>query len=258
MVAFALWFLGYPDQALGRLQEALILAQEVSHPFNLAFALGFAAILHLLRREGQAAQERAEAVLTLSTGHEFMQWLAEGTIYRGWALTEQDQREEGIAQMRQGLAAYRATGAEAWRPYLLAGLAEAYGKVGQAEEGLSTLSEALAQVDKTGERFYEAELYRLKGELLLTQEGLRLQAEGLRVTTEEAEGCFLRAIEIAQRQQAKSLELRAATSLARLWQQQGQRAEAHKLLSEVYNWFTEGFDTKDLQEAKALLEELNR
>ena len=167
--AWVLWFLGYPDQALKRSQEALALAAGLSHPFSLAFALGFAAVLHQLRREEQAAQERAEAVIALSTEQGFPFWLALGTILRGWALAEQGQGEEGIAQIRQGLAAYRATGAEIVRPYFLALLAEAYGKVGQAEEGLSVLAEALALVDKTGERFYEAELYRLKGELTLQQ-----------------------------------------------------------------------------------------
>ena len=164
--------------------------------------------------------------------------------------------EMRVEQIRQGLADYRATGAELFRPYYLALLAEAYGKGGQAAEGLTVLAEALATVEKTGERFHEAELYRLKGELLLAQEGYRLQAVGYREKIEEAEECFWKAIEIARRQQAKSLELRAVTSLARLWQQQGKKHEARQLLAEIYDWFTEGFDTKDLQETKTLLEEL--
>jgi predicted ATPase len=154
------------------------------------------------------------------------------------------------------LAAWRATGAELTRPYFLALLAEAYGKGRRIEEGLSVLAEALATVDKTRERMYEAELYRLKGELLLMQEGSRPEVVGRREKTEEAEACFLTAIDIAQKQQAKSFELRAATSLARLWQQQGKKKEAHQMLAGIYGWFTEGFDTKDLQEAKALLAEL--
>jgi len=137
--------------------------------------------------------------------------------------------------------------------YFLALLAEAYGKGGQAEEGLHVLAEALAHVDKTGERYYEAELYRLKGELTLQQ--LKVQGSKFKVE-EEVEECFLKAIEIARWQQAKSLELRAVMSLARLWQQQGKKDEARQMLAEVYGWFTEGFDTADLQEAKALLEEL--
>ncbi len=142
------------------------------------------------------------------------------------------------------------------RPYYLALLAEAYGKGGQAEEGLSALSEALAVVDKTGERYYEAELYRLKGELTLKSEVKTSQNKSQASLESEAEECFLKAIEIARRQQAKSWELRAVISLARLWQQQGKKAEARQMLAEIYGWFTEGFDTADLQEAKALLDEL--
>ena len=162
-----LWLLGYPDQALKRSQEALTLAQELSHPFSLALTLCFAAWLHQFRREGQAAQERAEAADCTLDRAGVSVLVGTGTILQGWALAEQGQSKEGIAQIRQGLAAFRATGAELWRPYYLALLAEAYGKVGQAEEGLTVLAEALAVVDKTGERYYEAELYRLKGTLTL-------------------------------------------------------------------------------------------
>jgi predicted ATPase len=155
-----------------------------------------------------------------------------------------------MAQLQQGIAAFRATGAELLGSYFLALLAEAHGKVGQTEEGLTVLAEALTIANKTGERFYEAELYRLKGELLLAQEGPKGK-------TEEVETCFLKAIAVARHQQAKSLELRAATSLARLWQRQGKQKEAHELLSVIYGWFTDGFDTKDLQDAKVLLGELS-
>jgi predicted ATPase len=154
--------------------------------------------------------------------------------------------------MRQGLAAWRVAGAAVWLPFYLALLGEAYRKMNLVEEGLTVLAEAVVAVDNTGERPYEAELYRLKGELTLSQFGVQLEAK----RQEEAEACFQKAIEVARKQQAKSLELRASTSLARLWQQQGKKAQAHHLLSEIYGWFTEGFDTKDLQEAKALLEEL--
>jgi predicted ATPase len=205
-------------------------------------------MLHQFRREGHAAQERAEATIALSNEQGFPFYLVWGTIPRGWVLAEQGQGEEGIAQIREGLAAYRAMGAEVYRPYFLALLAEAYGKVGQTEEGLTVLTEALEAVDRTGERYYEAELYRLKGKLVLQS--------GVRGPGSEVEECFLKAIEISRRQQAKSLELRAATSLGRLWQHQGKKAEAHELVSEIYHWFTEGFDTKDLQDAKTLLEEL--
>ncbi len=262
-VAYALWRLGYPDQGLKRSHEALALAAGLSHPFSLAFALGHAALFHLLRREGQLARERAEVAMTLSTEQGFPFWLAFGRMVRDWALAEQGQIEEGPVQMHQGLTAWGAMGAGNGWPWSLAGLAEAYGKMGQSEEGLTLLAEALALVDKTGERVGEAELYRLKGTLTLQQ--FNVQGSKFKVTDPhsltpdpqaKAEACFLKAIEIARRQSAKSLELRAVMSLARLWQQQGKQGEAHKLLSEIYNWFTEGFDTKDLQEAKALLDEL--
>jgi predicted ATPase len=196
--------------------------------------------------------------------------MAQGAIVRGWAWAMQGQGEEGMAQLREGMATCRATGAEYLWPSYLAMLAEVYGKVGQVEEGLRSLSEALTVVDKTGERWCEAELYRLKGELTLqrqsqTSHGLvktshrksedtNSAVSSIQRLESEAEEYLHKAIEISCKQQAKSLELRATMSLARLWQSQGKRAEAHTLLSEVYNWFTEGFDTKDLQEAKALLE----
>ncbi len=252
--ALTLWLLGYPDQALQSSHEALTLIRKLSHPFSLTEALGYASWLHEFRREEQAVQEGVEAVIALSTEQGFPYWLVRGLILRGWALVEQGQGEEGIAQMRQGLAAMQATGVELFRSHFLALLAEVHGRSGQITDGMNMLAEAFAFVEKTGERFYEAELYRLKGELRLTQS----RVQSLAPSVKEAEACFLKAIDIAQQQQAKSLELRAATSLARLWQQQGKRTEAHKLLSEVYNWFTEGFDTKDLQEAKALVDELSQ
>jgi predicted ATPase len=263
MGAWDLCLLGYSDQALIRSQEALVVAQEVAHPLSLTAAQTVFAFTHQFRREGHAAQEHAETAVGLCSQHGFPFFLGLATIMLGWARAEQGHTEEGIAQMRQGIADYQATGAELPKPRIIALLAEALGKVGQPEEGLNVLAEALAVVNKNGERDYEAELYRLKGELILQQfkvQGSTFQATDPRLLTPdsqgEAEACFLKAIEIAQKQQAKSWELRASTSLARLWQQQGKATEAHKLLSDVYNWFTEGFDTKDLQEAKALLEEL--
>src|SRR3990172_11917413 len=191
--------------------------------------------------------------MTLSTEHGFPHWVAMGTILRGGALAEQGQGEEGIAQMRQGLAAWRATGAELVRPYFLALLAEASGKVGQVEEGLTVLAEAVSVVNKSGERFYEAEIYRLKGEIALMQ----AVGAGLKPTpTEEAETCFRQAVDIARQKSAKSLELRAVMSLSRLLQKQRKQEEARQILAEIYGWFTEGFDTADLKEAKTLLEEI--
>jgi predicted ATPase len=245
--AWALWSLGYPAQGLARSQEAVTLAQHSGHPFSLGFAWCWAGVFHQWRREVRAVQERAEAACRLAMDQGFPAWLAQGAILRGWALAQHGQAQEGIAQIAQGLRAFRATGAEIERSYFLALLAEAHGTLGQPAEGLTVLTEALAVVDKTGERWYEAELHRLKGALLL-QRSLDNQAE--------AEACFQQAISIAQSQQAKSWELRTATSLARLWQQQDKRQEAHDLLAPVYHWFTEGFDTADLQDAKALLEAL--
>jgi predicted ATPase/class 3 adenylate cyclase len=251
--ALVLETLGYPTQALKRSYEAFTLAQELSHSFSLAFALYWASRLCQRRGEGRAAQERAETLVALANEQEFALWEAWGTVLWGWALAEQGQGAEGITRIRQGLAAEQAAGAELNQPYFLALLAEAYEKGGQAEEGLAVLAKALAVVEKTGVRHYEAELYRLKGELTLVQSNV----QSLESRVKEAEECFWKAIEIGRKQQAKSLELRAATSLARLWQQQGKQKEAHAMLAEIYHWFTEGFDTKDLQEAKALLEELH-
>jgi predicted ATPase len=245
--ALALWILGYPNQGLARSQEAVTLAQQSAHPFSLGMALSGAAAFHQVRREGHTAQEYAEASINVATAQGFPYWRARGALLRGWALASQGQAQEGIEQLHQGLRAFRATGAEIQRPHFLALLAEAYGIMGQPEEGLTTLAEALTLVETTGERWYEPELYRLKGELILAQS---------RDNHNEAETCFQHAVRIAQHQQAKSWELRAALSLSRLWQQQGKQAEARQLLAAVYGWFTEGFDTADLQEAKALLEAL--
>jgi predicted ATPase len=245
--AFALWYLGYPDQGRARNDEAVTLAQHIVHPYSLCYALSFAAVFHQFRREVRAAQERAEAAISLATEQGFPSWMAQGSVLHGWALAQQGQAQEGIAQLTQGLSAWRATGAEQARAYILALLAEAYGTIAQPASGLTVLAEALTLAETTGDRWYDPELYRLKGALLLQQ------SPDHHV---EAEACFHQAIAIAQNQQAKSFELRAATSLARLWQQQGKRQEAHDLLAPVYHWFTEGFDTADLQEAKALREAL--
>ncbi len=245
--AWALWLLGYPDQGLAQSQQAVTLAQQSAHPFSLSSAWCTAAFFHQCRREVRAAQERAEAALSLAQERGFPYWIAFGSLLRGWALAQQGKAKEGIEQMTQGLVAHRATGAELGRPSWLALLAEAHGTMGQPEAGLTALTEALTLADTTGERWYESEIYRLKGELLLQQNSDN-QAE--------AEACFHHALEIARTQQAKSLELRAATSLARLWHQQGKRQEAYDLLAPVYHWFTEGFDTADLQDARTLLNEL--
>jgi len=247
--ALGLWLLGYPDQAVASSQAALALAQQLAHPLSLTLALYWAAMLHHLRREAPLTQARAEAAMTIATEQGFPQELARATPLRGWAQAASGHGEERRGQIKQGLAAYRATGSTAERPYYLALLAETSAKVGQTAEGLEALAEALATVAQSRVRWWEAELYRLRGELLLQH---AVPQPG------EAEACFQQALAVARRQQAKSLELRAAVSLARLWQQQGQRAKAQALLAPIYGWFTEGFDTADLQEAKVLLEELGR
>jgi predicted ATPase/DNA-binding winged helix-turn-helix (wHTH) protein len=241
------WLLGYPDQAAQWNEAALTLAQELAHPFTLGHTLLNVAAFHKLRRDDQRVYEWAQATLTLGRAQESQYLVAQSTVLLGWALAVQGQSTEGITQIHQGLAAWQAIGTPHLRAWMLALLAEAYGQVGCVEEGLAALAEALTIVDTTGGRKEEAELYRLKGELLW-QAGTR---------PEEAEACLHQALDIACRHQAKSWELRAAMSLSRFWKSQGKRVEAYQLLAEVYGWFTEGFDTADLQEAKALMEELS-
>jgi predicted ATPase len=245
--AWILSILGCPDQALTRNQEMLTYAQASSDAFRLAQALFNPVVLHRHRREAAAVQEHAEAALAIATEQGFGHLVPFATFNRGWALAAQGQREAGMAQMRQGLAALHTMGNRLALSELLALLAEAYGQSGQAEAGLRLLAEALAHVEYTSERLYEAEVYRIKGELLLQQTVPDVP---------QADACFQQALAVARRQQAKSWELRAAMSLARLWQREGKHAEARELLAPVYGWFTEGFDTADLQEARALLEAL--
>ncbi|MFQ5850813.1 MAG: AAA family ATPase [Candidatus Binatia bacterium] len=245
--ARTLWLLGYPDQALQGIREALVLARELSHPFSLGWALFNAAWLYQHHGERQAAQELADAVVKLGTEHGFQRWVSQGTILRGWLLAEQGQPEEGIALIRQGRSGYAGLELQQ-QTYFSALLAEAYQKAGQTEEGLSEVTDGLASAHKTGVSYYEAELHRIKGGLLLNQ---AVPAE------QQAETCFQQAIEIARQQGAKSLELRAVMSLSWLWQRQGKTEEACQMLAEIYGWFTEGFDTADLKEAKALLEKLS-
>jgi predicted ATPase len=245
--AHALWLLGYPDQAVASIEAALALAQQLAHPLSLTMALRWAAVLHRLRREVPLTQARAEAAMAIATDEGFPEQVAMAMALRDWALAANGQGEEGIAQLPQSLAASQATEATRDRSDRLALLAETFAQMGQITKGLEALAEGLAMVAKSRVGWWEAELYRLSGELLLQQTATQ---------PEEAEVCFQQALAVARRQQAKSWELRAAISLSRLWQQQGKRASAHKLLAPVYGWFTEGLDTADLQEAKALLDAL--
>jgi DNA-binding NtrC family response regulator/predicted ATPase len=243
--ALTLWSLGFPDKALAWSGDELALARGTTHAFSLAFSLWVAARLHQVRREVQPVLEQIEALLALSAERGFLAWIGHGMILRGWARCMRGQ--DYLAEMQQGLAAERNAGAELHRTHYLALLAEAYGALGRHDEGLVTVDDALTVLDKTAEGYSEAELHRLRGVLLL-QHPLPDEPQ--------AEACFHRALAIARRRHAKSLELRAAMSLSRLWQKQGKRETAKPLLTEVYGWFTEGFDTADLKEAKALLEGL--
>ncbi len=246
--AWTLWQLGYPDQALKMGNEALALARGLSHPHSLVFAEYFFDVLRQFRGEVREAQETAESWMALCAEHGLTERLPWATSLYGWAIAEQGRNEEGIAQLQEGLAASRATGAELNRPYLLCLLAEACTKSGRLGDGLSALTEALAAADEHENLHHEAEMHRLKGELLLRQADSNVV---------EAQSCFERAVTIARKQSAKSLELRATMSLARLLAKQGKRDESRTRLAEIYNWFTEGFDTADLIDAKALLGELS-
>jgi predicted ATPase len=248
-LGYTLWTLGYPDQALKRVNEAVGLAQALSHPFSLAFAEVFTGFLHQYRLEARAAQEHSETVIALCVKHGFTGLVGPATALRGAAMAQLGRREEGIAQMREGLAASRPTGSNLSRPHYLTRLAEAYMQVGRLDDGLSALTEASVAADENEQRQNESEIHRVKGELLLRQEVSNAA---------EARNCFERSIEIARKQSAKTLELRATMSLVRLLASEGKRDKARTMLAEIYGWFTEGFDTADLKDAKALLDELSR
>jgi predicted ATPase len=245
--ALLLWLLGYPEQALARLHAALALPHELSHPFSLAQVRCWAAYVYQFRWDVPAVHEQAEAAVAFSNEQGFPFWAAAGTILRGWALAMQGQGEAGMAEISQGIAAYRATGSALLVPYYCTVLADVAIRLGHTEDGLQALAEAHTLVEQHEERWWEAEICRLQGVLLLRQPG---------ASQAEAEARVQRALDVARRQEAKALELRAATSLARLWGEQSRRAEAVELLAPVYGWFTEGFDTADLKDAKALLDAL--
>jgi predicted ATPase len=260
--ALALWLRGYGDQAMVHSQQALDLARHLSHPPSLVHALTWRLWLHQFRREPNAVREWANAMVAVAVEQGLAQSLLFATLLRGWALSVGGHTEEGIAPLQAGVEKYQSMGAAMLVGYFKALLAEAYSRAGLAAQGLSELDGALEYAQRTGERFWEAEIHRLKGELVL-QFGVRspksetLNTQHLTPNTQEVEACFLKAIEVARKQSAKSLELRATVSLARLWQRQGKQHAARNILSEIYGWFTEGFDTADLQEAKALLQELD-
>lgn len=245
-LSLALWLLGYPDQALEKARESLTLARQLSHPFSSGLAQAYTAWLHLYRREWQEARDLSEAALELARERGLAIWLGLGTMFRGAALAQLGQLEEGRALLRRGNDAIRATGAALNQPHFLSLLAAALAKAGEIEEALGVLDEAEGRAKQTGDRCWLAEVHRLRGEFLL---------EGAK-PIDEVERCFQQAIEVARDQEAKSLELRAVMSLSRAWRQRGQSKDARQRLCEIYDWFTEGFQTADLRDARALLDEL--
>jgi predicted ATPase len=247
--ACCLWALGYPEQALQRSEEAIALARELDHPFSLADALAFGGCMYnKMRGDARALKDHAEELMRYSKEKAMPGWLATGTVYRGEAVAMLGKFQEGIAQICEGMTAEKTIGIRLYLPGSLCTLAKAQAHAGLPVEGLTTLADALAMVEETGERLWEAELYRVRAELLL------MQGEYDAV---EAEASFQEAIEVARNQSARSWELRATTGLARLWQELGKREEARQVLAPIHAWFTEGFETPDLREAEALLGELS-
>jgi predicted ATPase len=262
--AWTLWFLGEPDRALAKLEEILAFARDLSDPHGLAHTLFFSATLHQLRREPHEAQQSAEAAVAIAGEHGILLYETMSRILLGWALVENGQMEKGIAEIRDGFVAHQPTGMELLRPQFLALLAEALARADQTEEALRFIEEALAHSNRNKERYYLAELYRLKGEMLLEQLARRPVSRGATngktaassAVDRDAERCISLAVDIAREQGAKSLELRASVSLARVYQAQRKLKEGRNLLADVYSKFTEGFATRDLKDAKALLETL--
>jgi predicted ATPase len=246
-LTWVLWLLGSPDEASLRQAEGLALAHRVGHKNTLGFALMYSALVDTFRRNVSSAAAHATTLLELSREHRLDLWAASATVVKGWVMARQGQGTDGLAMIHRGLEDWRNSGAEWMRPFFLGLLAEACALSGDAQRGLDALDEALAVVERTGERWPGAELHRLRGQLLTALPDGR---------PDEASTAFLRAIDVAQHQSAKSWELRAATSLARLWRDQGKAADARNLLVPVCAWFTEGFGTPDVDEAKALLDTL--
>ena len=240
-------YLGYPDRALALSEEAVALAKRVEHPVSLADALLFAGSVHFERGELDRGRERAGELAGLAEQLGFPLYLGVGRFYRGFARVESGEGEAGIAEMQQAMGELAGIGSGLFAPQFLFMLGEGLRKVGRHDDTLGALGLGVAQAEQQGQHYYDAELHRLRAGILLDTDGNAV---------EEAEALFGQSLEIARRQEAKTFELRAATSLARLWQRQGKRDAARALLSPVYAWFTEGFATRDLRDAKALLDEL--
>jgi serine/threonine protein kinase/tetratricopeptide (TPR) repeat protein len=263
---WVLWSLGYPDRALAKSAEALSIARRLNHPQTLALALFMSSFVHFLRREYEESCKQSQASMAVSLEHELPQTLAWSSAHHGLSLAALDEGEKGIRQARESIDRQRALGAELARPNFLGMLAEMQGKYGRVDEGLSTVREALEIALRTGERAKEAMLHQVRGELLLKRAGMSTDDSDIHTTTDtvnrdhlikDAEESFLEGIRVAQAQKAKGWELRVTTSLCRLWLQMGRTEQAREMLSQIYNWFTEGFETRDLKEARALLEELS-
>jgi predicted ATPase len=273
---WSLWLAGWPDQARSRTQQGLSWATELNYAFSLSFALYSAAQLHLWCGELEEAERLAAESLSVAREYGVERYRVVGGII--WACIQIQQKEPtaGLSLLTEGLSQFRGMGTEHSLPLFLSSMAEAYRQLGRVEEALVTIAEAVRATETYTSVYWAAEVHRLKGELTLKQCGVRSQDKSRQVKTgrskpgvinphsiipnpeAEAEACFLQAIAIARQQEAKSLELRAVVSLSRLWHHQGKRAEARKLLAETYGWFTEGFDTADLREAKAWLDTLGR
>jgi predicted ATPase len=244
-LGIVLFCLGFPDQALTQSNAAIAEARRLAHPPTLAGTVALGIRLLSLFGDNAALDERADQLIAVATDQSLPHWGAMGTIYRGWVEVKNGNLVEGISLLRSGSAAYHATGADSWTPHHLALLARACEIAEQVDEARALLDDGLRIVERTGERWLEAELYRHKGQVLLRQR-----------KSGAAEQLYRKAQGVAEKQGAKLWELRAATSLAQLWGEQGRRTEAHELLTPVYGWFTEGFDTADLKAAKMLLDGL--
>jgi len=245
-MSWALWLLGYPEQALEQSREAVTRAEGLEHPFSVALALSFAQWLHQFCHDVDRTRETAERALTISTEQSFAFWIGWCRVLRGWTVAQQGQCVEAITEIREGVVDWRAQGSELGCHYYFVLLAEACAKADQIDDALNALAEGQEFADATGEAYWAPEIPRLKGELLLHRDP---------GAHPDAEKCFQQAIDLARKQEAKSLELRAAMSLGRLWQMRGHASEARDLLAKTYEWFTEGFDTHDLKQAKVLLDQ---
>ncbi|HEV7842339.1 MAG TPA: hypothetical protein VGO69_01510, partial [Pyrinomonadaceae bacterium] len=263
---WVLWSLGYPDRALSKAEESLALARRLNHPQTLALALFMSSFVHYMRREFEESRKLSEASMAVSLEHELPQTLAWSSAHYGLSVAYLNQGDHGIRQARESIDRQRAMGAELARPNFLCMLAEVLGIYGRVDEGLATIAEALEVVERTDERAKETMIHLVKGQLLLKKAGVFDESVQIKVTADsnnkerfikEAEESFLEAVRVAREQKAKSWELRVTTALCRLWQHRGRREEAREMLSQIYNRFTEGFDTADLKEAHALLEELS-